>query len=175
VFHRSDPVPENVGELRLPTLQQRGLAGLTEGPDQFIDLGQVQKPLFPRLPQQQKELRRLLRLLDRVGRILQRRAGDYGTVVGEQHGLVVGSEFADGRARAYRIYVMEKMRAGYEPEPHDWRFAAYGSNGALVGETGGRNDARVRFCAECHAAARAQDFSIYVPPTYRIPVDAAPQ
>jgi len=82
---------------------------------------------------------------------------------------------ADGRAHAYRIYVMEKMRAGYEPALHDWRFAAYESNGALVGETGGRNDARVRFCAECHAAARAQDFLIYVPPTYRIPAGSAPR
>ena len=79
---------------------------------------------------------------------------------------------ADGRARAHRIYVMEKMPAGYEPALHDWRFAAYEPNGTPVGETGGRNDARVRFCAECHAAAREQDFLIYVPPAYRIPADA---
>lgn len=77
---------------------------------------------------------------------------------------------ADGRARPYRVYVMERMRAGYEPGVNDWRFAAYEPNGALIGETGGQNDARVRFCAECHAAARAQDFLLFVPPAYRIPL-----
>jgi hypothetical protein len=77
---------------------------------------------------------------------------------------------ADGRARPYRIYVMERMRAGYEPGVNDWRFAVYEPTGALVGETGGQGNARVRFCAECHAAARAQDFLLFVPPAYRIPL-----
>ncbi|MCA3261134.1 MAG: cytochrome P460 family protein [Telmatospirillum sp.] len=74
----------------------------------------------------------------------------------------------DGRARPHRIYVMEKMGAGYETGINDWRFAAYEPNGTLVGETGGRDNARVRFCAECHAAAREQDFLIFVLPKFRI-------
>jgi hypothetical protein len=75
---------------------------------------------------------------------------------------------ADGRVRPHRIYMMEKMASGYEPGTNDWRFAAYEPNGALVGETGGRDDARVRFCVECHAVARQQDFLIFVPPNFRI-------
>lgn len=75
---------------------------------------------------------------------------------------------ADGRARPYRVYVMERMRSGYEPGVNDWRFAVYEADGTLVGETGGRANARVRFCAECHQAARAQDFLLFVPPRHRI-------
>lgn len=75
---------------------------------------------------------------------------------------------ADGQARPYRVYVMERMRAGYEPGVNDWRFAAYESDGTLVGETGGRANARVRFCAECHQAGRAQDYLLFVPPRHRI-------
>lgn len=73
----------------------------------------------------------------------------------------------DGRTRPYRIYIMERMPPGYEVKLNDWRFAAYEANGALVGETGGRQNERVRFCAECHQAARTQDFLFFVPPKYR--------
>lgn len=75
---------------------------------------------------------------------------------------------ADGRARPHRVYLMEKMKSGYEPRVNNWRFAAYESDGSMVGETGGRNNARVRFCADCHAAARAQDFLIFVAPAFRL-------
>jgi len=88
-----------------------------------------------------------------------------------QGAMVIKRSFrveADGRARPHRIYIMEKMGSGYEPGINDWRFAAYEPNGALVGETGGRDNSRVRFCAECHAAAREQDFLIFVLPKFRI-------
>lgn len=75
---------------------------------------------------------------------------------------------SDGRARPYRVYVMERMRSGYEPGVNDWRFAAYEADGMLIGETGGRSNARVRFCAECHQAGRAQDYLLFVPPRHRI-------
>jgi hypothetical protein len=75
---------------------------------------------------------------------------------------------ADGHARPYRVYVMERMRAGYEPGVNDWRFAAYEADGTLIGETGGRANARVRFCADCHQAGRAQDYLLFVPPRHRL-------
>jgi hypothetical protein len=88
-----------------------------------------------------------------------------------QGAMVIKRSFrveGDGRVRPHRTYIMEKMGLGYEPGINDWRFAAYEPNGALVGETGGRDNARVRFCAECHAAAREQDFLIFVLPKFRI-------
>jgi hypothetical protein len=77
---------------------------------------------------------------------------------------------ADGTARAYRSFVLERMAPGYEAGANDWRFAVYEADGSLIGETGGRGNERVRFCVECHAAARAQDFLLFVPPAYRIPL-----
>lgn len=77
---------------------------------------------------------------------------------------------ADGTARAYRTFAMARMAPGYEAGANDWRFAVYEADGTLIGETGGRGNERVRFCVECHAAARAQDFLLFVPPAYRIPL-----
>lgn len=88
-------------------------------------------------------------------------------------GTIVKRSFrveADGRAVAYRTFVMERRAPGYEPGINDWRFAVFEPSGALIGETGGRDNARVRFCAQCHEAARTQDFLLYVPPAYRMPL-----
>ena len=89
-----------------------------------------------------------------------------------QGGTIVKRSFrvaADGKVEAYRVFAMERMAPGYAPDANDWRFALYAPDGALVGETGGRGDAGVRFCVECHAAARTQDFLLFVPPAYRMP------
>ncbi|MFM7344183.1 MAG: cytochrome P460 family protein [Tagaea sp.] len=88
-------------------------------------------------------------------------------------GTIVKRSFrveTDGRAAPYRTFVMERMTPGYAPDANDWRFAVYEPDGSLIGETGGQGDARVRFCVECHQAARVQDFLLYVPPAYRIPL-----
>lgn len=76
---------------------------------------------------------------------------------------------ADGKAEAFRTFLMEREKPGYAPDANDWRFAVYQADGALIGETGGRGDANVRFCVECHRAAHAQDYLLFVPPAYRIP------
>lgn len=97
---------------------------------------------------------------------------EQGAPIG-QGGTIVKRSFrveADGRAAPYRTFVMARMAPGYEPGANDWRFAVYEPDGALIGETGGQGNARVRFCVECHEAARAQDFLLFVPPAYRIPL-----
>ncbi len=75
---------------------------------------------------------------------------------------------ADGEAEAFRIFIMTRERPGYAPEANDWRFAVFQPDGSLIGETGGRGDANVRFCVACHHAAHAQDYLLFVPPRYRI-------
>lgn len=75
---------------------------------------------------------------------------------------------ADGKAEAFRIFIMTRERTGYAPDAHDWRFAVFQPDGTLIGETGGRGDANVRFCIECHRAAQAQDYLLFVPPRFRI-------
>lgn len=76
---------------------------------------------------------------------------------------------ADGKAEAFRTFIMEREKPGYAPEANDWRFAVFQPDGTLIGETGGRGDANVRFCIECHRAAHAQDYLLFVPSAYRIP------
>lgn len=75
---------------------------------------------------------------------------------------------ADGKAEAFRIFIMTREKPGYAPDANDWRFAVFQPDGSLIGETGGRGDANVRFCVECHRAAHAQDFLLFVPPRHRI-------
>jgi hypothetical protein len=75
---------------------------------------------------------------------------------------------ADGKAEAFRVFLMTREKPGYAPEANDWRFAVFQPDGTLIGETGGRGDANVRFCIECHRAAHAQDYLLFVPPRYRI-------
>lgn len=90
-----------------------------------------------------------------------------------QGGTIVKRSFrveADGRAAPYRTFVLERMAPGYEPGANDWRFAVFEPDGTLIGETGGRGNERVRFCVECHQSARVQDFLLYVPPAYRMPL-----
>lgn len=75
---------------------------------------------------------------------------------------------ADGTARVGPVFVMERMAPGYDAAFADWRFAVTTPEGPRMGESGGRDAARVAFCGECHRAARAQDFLFYVPPRYRV-------
>lgn len=73
-----------------------------------------------------------------------------------------------GNAAAGPVFVMERMAPGYDATTNDWRFAVTMPDGARVGESGGRDAAKVAFCAECHKAARVQDFLFFVPPRQRV-------
>ncbi|MCA3261032.1 MAG: cytochrome P460 family protein [Telmatospirillum sp.] len=75
---------------------------------------------------------------------------------------------ADGKAEPYALFVMERMPQGFSPDTNDWRFALIGPDGRLVGATNGPDDAKVRYCASCHATARRQDFLLFVPPGLRL-------
>lgn len=75
---------------------------------------------------------------------------------------------ADGTAAPYALFVMERMAPGFSPDTNDWRFALIGPDGRTVGATNGPDDAKVRYCAQCHATARRQDFLLFVPPGLRL-------
>lgn len=75
---------------------------------------------------------------------------------------------ADGKAAPFALFVMERMPQGFSPDTNDWRFVLVGPDGRLVGATKGPDDAKVRYCAQCHATARRQDFLLFVPPGLRL-------
>jgi hypothetical protein len=74
----------------------------------------------------------------------------------------------DGQAAPFALFVMERMPPGFSPDTNDWRFVLIGPDGSTVGATKGPDDAKVRYCAECHATARRQDFLLFVPPGLRL-------
>ncbi|MBI1244424.1 MAG: hypothetical protein GC202_05410 [Alphaproteobacteria bacterium] len=75
---------------------------------------------------------------------------------------------ADGNVSAGPVFVMERMAQGYDRTTDDWRFAVTAPDGALMGESGGRDAAKVAFCAGCHKSAQVQDFLFFVPPRQRV-------
>ncbi len=86
-------------------------------------------------------------------------------------GMVLKRSFrvaADGKAEPYALFVMARMQPGFSPDTNDWRFALIGPDGRTVGATNGPDDAKVRYCAACHATARRQDFLLFVPPGLRL-------
>ncbi len=74
---------------------------------------------------------------------------------------------ADGTSAPGPLFVMERMTSGYDASTNDWRFAATLPDGQLVGESGGRDAAKVAYCAGCHKSAHVQDFLFFVPPAFR--------
>ena len=67
------------------------------------------------------------------------------------------------------LFVMEKMRAGFNPDGGDWKYTMIMPNGSVFGETKGKNSAGMQFCIECHIAVGAdQDSMFFLPEEFRI-------
>lgn len=64
-------------------------------------------------------------------------------------------------------FVIERMPKGYDERVGDWKFTLIAPNGAIVGESRGRDADKVEFCVECHKSAWRQDFLFFIPPPYR--------
>jgi hypothetical protein len=66
------------------------------------------------------------------------------------------------------LFLMEKMGRGFSKASGDWRYTMIMPNGAIFGVTKGKGSARMKFCAECHAAVGGtQDHMFFLPAEYR--------
>jgi len=75
---------------------------------------------------------------------------------------------ANGTVSVGPLFVMEKMTGGFNAESHDWRYSLIMPTGAVVGVTGGKGSANVKFCIECHASvADDQDSLFFLPDDVR--------
>jgi len=75
---------------------------------------------------------------------------------------------ANGTVSVGPLFVMEKMSGGFNAESHDWRYSLIMPTGAVVGVTGGKGAANVKFCIECHASvADDQDSLFFLPDEVR--------
>lgn len=85
--------------------------------------------------------------------------------------IVVKDSFsatADGDIFSGPMFIMEKMKAGFNPPSGDWRYAMIMPDGSLFGQTGGPNAERVEFCVGCHAKQKAYDHLFFLPEEFRL-------
>jgi hypothetical protein len=65
------------------------------------------------------------------------------------------------------LFVMEKMRKGWNKASLDWRYTLIMPTGAVVGTTKGKGGKTVEFCVTCHkAAGKSQLF--FLPDKYKV-------
>ena len=74
----------------------------------------------------------------------------------------------NGSLSAGPVFLMEKKQAGFDSENGDWRYYMIMPNGTLFGSTKGKNSAGVKFCADCHRLAQANDFLYFLPEEVRV-------
>lgn len=85
--------------------------------------------------------------------------------------IVVKDSFAataDGDIFAGPLFIMEKMKPGFNTASGDWRYSMIMPDGSLFGETGGTNAKRVEFCIGCHATREAHDNLFFLPEAFRL-------
>ncbi len=103
--------------------------------------------------------------------------GDYRYKKFEKAGtLPLGSVLAkdsfavrpDGKISIGPMFVMEKMKKGFNKGSGDWRYSMIMPNGKIAGMTKGKG-MNMKFCAECHAGvAPEQDHILLAPEEYRM-------
>ncbi len=75
----------------------------------------------------------------------------------------------DGTAALGPLFLMERAADGTYPDMGDWIYSAIMPDGSVMGPTGGPQNDRVQFCADCHLAIGADtDSMTYLPDEYRV-------
>ena len=73
-----------------------------------------------------------------------------------------------GKVSVGPLFLMEKMKAGFNKASSDWRYTLIMPNGQTVGTTNGKGSKNVKFCISCHAAvADNQDAMFFLPAEFR--------
>ncbi len=74
----------------------------------------------------------------------------------------------NGQVAIGPLFVMEKMRAGFNAESDDWRYTMVMPNGSVFGTTKGKGAQKVQFCIGCHQSVTPeQDNVLLLPEEYR--------
>ena len=73
-----------------------------------------------------------------------------------------------GKVSVGPLFLMEKMKTGFNKASSDWRYTLIMPNGQTVGTTNGKGSKNVKFCIDCHAAvADNQDAMFFLPAEFR--------
>ena len=113
------------------------------------------------------------RFVQNYGNVQAKNYGKYEDVGRMAVGAVLAKDsfavHANGKISAGPLFLMEKMPAGFNAKSGNWRYTMVMPNGAVFGTTGGKGDAKVGFCIECHASvAEDQDSLMFLPEEYRV-------
>lgn len=73
----------------------------------------------------------------------------------------------DGKASIGPLFIMEKMKKGWNDETANWRYAMILPDGSTFGLTKGKNSAGLGFCHECHATSQDTDYMMFMPEEVR--------
>ncbi len=82
-----------------------------------------------------------------------------GTILAKDSFMVSPS----GKVNPGPLFLMEKMKAGYNKENGDWAYTLIMPNGMVVGTSQGKGAQNVNFCSDCHNAAEDQDYMFFLP------------
>ncbi|MFQ5984649.1 MAG: cytochrome P460 family protein [Alphaproteobacteria bacterium] len=76
----------------------------------------------------------------------------------------------NGRVAPGPLFVMEKMRAGFNEASGNWRYTLVMADGRVVGTTNGEGSQNVAFCAGCHMGLTGEetDSLFFLPDEYRV-------
>ena len=85
-------------------------------------------------------------------------------------GIIVKPSFTleGGKPKPGPLFVMEKMKKGWNPATMDWRYAMILPGGKTFRVTKGPNGARVAFCQDCHGTAKNTDALMFLPEEARV-------
>jgi len=72
-----------------------------------------------------------------------------------------------GKVTPGPLFIMEKMKAGFDSENGDWRYTMVMPDGNVMGMTKGKGAQYVAFCSQCHNAAEDNDMMFFIPEEYR--------
>ena len=74
----------------------------------------------------------------------------------------------DGKVSIGPLFIMQKMKKGFNKGSGDWRYSMVLPTGKIAGTTKGKGMS-MKFCAECHAGVAPElDHILLVPDEYRM-------
>jgi hypothetical protein len=74
----------------------------------------------------------------------------------------------DGKVNYGPLFIMEKMKKGFNYVSGDWRYIMIMPDGSFMGETNGAESERVKYCIGCHLAKEQFDHLYFLPKEFRI-------
>ena len=90
-----------------------------------------------------------------------------------RHSVYMKDSFSVGKNGSLTpgpIFLMEKMKAGFNQATGDWRYYMIMPSGDLFGVTKGKNAGGMKFCHDCHVGAEDNDFLFFLPEEVRVSV-----